>query len=302
MKSRPSTAPICATSRAEPSRSSRAASDCCSVGGIACAPPSTPRSSKSRVTSSTNSGTPPVRSLTPSTTSFDSAWREDISPTMRATSARSRGASATTLWCERMPHGGRNSGRAVATMKSGASAPRSARARMRSSEVGSAQCRSSKAIAIGCCRAAASVQAVIAANCRRRSSSGAKLKPRPGGNGMSTIGAMSGAYSAASRPMRLSVFSRSARRWSAGVSAPPNRSRPHSATGCRGVFCNNCEDDHSEKVCGVSPSLKRNSSTSRDLPMPGLADDRARVGHRLSARAPSALRDGRAPPLARRAV
>ena len=69
----PSTAPICATSRAEPSRSSRAASDCCKVGGIACAPPCSPRSNRRRVTSSTNSGTPPVRSLTPSTMSLGSA-------------------------------------------------------------------------------------------------------------------------------------------------------------------------------------------------------------------------------------
>jgi glutathione S-transferase len=75
-------APICATSRAEPSRSSRAMSDCCSVGGIAWKAPRSPRSSKSRVTSSTNSGTPPVRSVTPSITSFGSAWRAASSPTM----------------------------------------------------------------------------------------------------------------------------------------------------------------------------------------------------------------------------
>src|SRR6202034_412743 len=49
----PTTAPVCATSRASPSRSSRAASDSCKVGGIACAPPS----SISRVTSSMNKGT-----------------------------------------------------------------------------------------------------------------------------------------------------------------------------------------------------------------------------------------------------
>ena len=68
-----------------PSRSSRAASDCCKVGGIASAPPCASRSSSRRVTSSTNSGTPPVRSLTPSMTSLDSAWREASLPTMRAT-------------------------------------------------------------------------------------------------------------------------------------------------------------------------------------------------------------------------
>ena len=45
-------------------------------------PPCSPRSNRSRVTSSTNSGTPPVRSVTPSTTSFGSAWRAASSPTM----------------------------------------------------------------------------------------------------------------------------------------------------------------------------------------------------------------------------
>ena len=33
----------------------------------------------------------------------------------------------------------------------------------------------------------------------------------------------------------------------------PKRWRPHSAIGCSGVFCNNCDDDHSTQVCGVSP-------------------------------------------------
>ena len=50
VKLRLNTAPICATSRASPSRSSRAACDCGSVGGIACNPPASPRSSRSRVT------------------------------------------------------------------------------------------------------------------------------------------------------------------------------------------------------------------------------------------------------------
>ena len=49
-----------------------------------------------------------------------------------------------------MLQGGRNSGRVVATMKSGASAPRSAMPRRTSSVVGSAQCRSSNASTTGC--------------------------------------------------------------------------------------------------------------------------------------------------------
>ena len=48
-------------------------------------PPRSPRSSRSRVTSSTNSGTPPVRAATSSTTSRDSAWRAESSATMSRT-------------------------------------------------------------------------------------------------------------------------------------------------------------------------------------------------------------------------
>ena len=81
-----------------------------------------------------------------------------------------------------------------------------------------------------------------------------------------------------------SVSSRSARRCSAGASAP-NRWRPHSAIGCSGVFCNSCDALHSTQVCGVSPSLARNSSTSRDLPMPGSPT----IEHELAFACPRAL-------------
>ena len=56
-------------------------------------PPCSPRSNRSRVTSSTNSGTPPVRSATPSTTSLGSACRAASSATMSRTCWRSSGAS-----------------------------------------------------------------------------------------------------------------------------------------------------------------------------------------------------------------
>ena len=58
-------------------------------------PPCAPRSNKSRVTSSTNSGTPPVRAATSSTTSRGSAWRAESSATMSRTWARSSGAKET---------------------------------------------------------------------------------------------------------------------------------------------------------------------------------------------------------------
>ena len=68
------------------------------VGGIACKPPASPRSRRRRVTSSTNSGTPPVRSLTLSTTFLESALRGAISSTICRTCALSRGPSEITLW------------------------------------------------------------------------------------------------------------------------------------------------------------------------------------------------------------
>ena len=72
---------------------------------------------------------------------------------------------------------------------------------MRSSDVGSAQCRSSNASATGCERAPARNHATSAASCRRRNSSGASFAARSSGSGMSTSGAIRGAYSLGSRPM-----------------------------------------------------------------------------------------------------
>ena len=96
-----------------------------------------------------------------------------------------------------------DTGRAVAMRNSGACRPRSASACKRSSEVGSAQCRSSTASAPACERAPARTKATIAANCRRRNSSGGRLGARPAGSGTSTIGASKGACSAGSRPASM---------------------------------------------------------------------------------------------------
>ncbi len=188
---------------------------------------------------------------------------------MRRTSVRSSGASATTAWCERIPQGARNSGRVVATTSSGACAPRSASAWMRSSDVGSAQCRSSKASTTGWVLAPARSRATIAASCRLRSSSGPNFGARSAGSGISSSGARSVAVSWTSSFTWASVVSRSASRLSAATSWPPKRARPHSATGCRGVFCRSWDEFHSTQVCGVSPSREWNSSTSRDFPSPG---------------------------------
>ena len=52
------------------------------------------------------------------------------------------------------------------------------------------------------------------------------------------------------------------------TSGPPNLTRPHPRIGCSGVFCSNCDELHSTQECRLSASWPRNSSTSRDLPMP----------------------------------
>jgi hypothetical protein len=130
-------------------------------------------------------GSPPVRWLTRSTTSLLSARRAVSSPTICATSARSRGLSEMTLWWERRLQGARNSGRAVAMMKSGAVRPRSTSACIKSSEVGSAQCRSSTARTTGCERAPARTYAISAASC---------LEPANFGPGsLNRLGALVGA-------------------------------------------------------------------------------------------------------------
>ena len=166
-------------------------------------------------------------------------------------------------------------------MSSGACAPRSARACIRSSEVGSAQCRSSNASTTGCDRAPARNHVVSAASCRRRNSSGASFAARSVGRGMSTSGASRGAYSEASRPMSRSVFSRSARRRSAGSSAP-KRWRPHSAIGCNGVFCKSCDDDSSTKVCGVSAKRRAKLLHKTRLADARLADDERELARAIA--------------------
>ena len=121
---------------------------------------------------------------------------------------------------------------------------------------------------------------------------------------MSTIGASKGAYATASRPTRRRAFSMSARRCSAGRSAP-KRWRPYSVIGCSGVFCtpNNCEDDHSVQVCGVSPSR-----SAKLLDQPRAADARLATDHKrelalaFAGALPTPTEQIEAPPCRRRAA
>ena len=107
-----------------------------------------------------------------------------------------------------------------------------------------------------------------AAGRRPAARAGAHIRPRPG-------------RSAAN------VFSRSARRCSAGTSAP-NRCRPHSAIGCSGVFCNSCDDDHSTQVCGVSPSRVAKLLDQPRLADAGLADDQRELAFAFERARPAA--------------
>ena len=113
-----------------------------------------------------------------------------------------------------------------------------------------------------------------------------------------------------------SVFSRSARRCSAGMSAPPKRWRPHSPIGCSGVFCRSCEQLHSTQVCGTSRSREmkfldqagfsqsRLANDHHQLPSPCRARSQRRINIAISSSRPtSGVRwrcpARRPPPLAR---
>ena len=136
-------------------------------------------------------------------------------------------------------------------------------------DVGSNHCRSSTTRTSGWLREPAIAHSTIATLWARRISSGESLGKRSGGTGTPTIGASSGASFAASSLTSARSDSSSASRRSAATSDPPNRTRPHPSTGWNGVFCKSCEELHSTHECGLSANWPRNSSISRDLPMPG---------------------------------
>ena len=160
---------------------------------------------------------------------------------------------------------------------------------MRSSEVGSAQCRSSKASTTGCVPrprqntmpspprvavaaippARISPRAPRAAEYRPAARSGARIRP---GRGRPDA--------QCSRGLRGGLQRQRRRRQSAV--------RPHSARGCSGVFCRSCEATHSTQVCGVSASRARNSSIRRDLPRPGSPTIRTNWPSPARARVPAA--------------
>ena len=205
-----------------------------------------------------------------------------------------------TLWCERMLQGGRNSGRAVARMSSGACAPRSASARMRSSEVGSAHCRSSKASTTGCERAPARTQATERASCRRRNSSGAKERLavlRQGDVDQRREQRRMFGGVEADQPQACSRGRRGAARRAhpRQIAAGPIRRSDAAACSARAA-----RRSIRPRCAASRASRARNSSISRDLPMPGLADDQHELAFARPRALPAAREQRPAPPRGRR--
>ena len=118
------------------------------------------------VSSSTNKGTPSVRSVIWSITSAGSALPPAICPTSAVRSCRSRRLSAIMLTCGWPIQGGWNSGRNVTISSTGKLRTRSTVRSSSSREVGSIQCASSKTISTGCWHARPSSCRISASNVR----------------------------------------------------------------------------------------------------------------------------------------
>ncbi len=149
-------APICKTSRAEPSRSTRAISEACSEVGTATCCAGWSRSllsSTALVSSSTNSGTPSVRSMICSSSAGGSGLPPVTCSTSVMRSRRPRRLSVMLVTCGWPAQGGWKSGRWVMTSRIGKPCMRSTVSVSSSSEVGSLHCTSSNAISTGALRA-----------------------------------------------------------------------------------------------------------------------------------------------------
>jgi hypothetical protein len=177
--SRPMAAPICATSFAGPSRSSRAISEACRLAGTATeddgiaatarsVAPSPAASSTALVISSTNSGMPSVRSIM-SCLVLSGSGQLPVTPSIMAEiSRRASRLRASAITCCRPIHGASNSGRCVMISNTPRVLIRSTARPSASRLVGSPQCASSKIISTGLCWASALICAVSASSVRCR--------------------------------------------------------------------------------------------------------------------------------------
>ena len=177
---RPIAAPICATSLAGPSRSSRAISDACRLAGTAgtgggtapsvrCASPSPSASSTAFVISSTNRGIPSDRS-TICVITFPGRFLFPARLVMIAATSRSPSRlSIRLVTCDWPAHGALNSGRKVTISSAGRVLIRSTVRLSASKLVGSIQCTSSNIISTGCWLVSAANRVAKASSipCRR---------------------------------------------------------------------------------------------------------------------------------------
>src|SRR5262249_8590391 len=108
---------ICATRLTDSKRSSRAINESCNVVGIPTS--GAPLSSTLLVSSSTNNGTPSVRSTIWLMTSLGKLFPPAICSTRAVRSRRSRRLSVSIVTCGWPVHDGRNSGRKVTISNTG---------------------------------------------------------------------------------------------------------------------------------------------------------------------------------------
>jgi hypothetical protein len=223
--SRPIAAPICATSLAAPSRSSRAISEACKLAGtfkagdgtaatVRRAAPSLSASSTAFVISSTNRGIPSVRSTISAITSAGTSLFP-ISRAMMAAACRSPSrVSVRLVTCDCPTHGALNSGRKVTMSSAGSVLNRSTVRPSTSRLVGSIHCTSSKIINNGRCIANRAAWVITASSvlCRRCSglSSSAGCRPSFGSESISAKSAASSieVETSASTASSLSSFVR----------------------------------------------------------------------------------------------
>ncbi len=242
---------------------------------MACPALRSPRSRTSRVTSSTNSGTPPARSLTRRITSVDSVRRDASSAIMRrACDSPSSGEQRDDVMVRpQAPQGGRNSGRAVAKMRIGAArAPAVAQRlhevnRRRVEPLQILKDENERLVAV----ARRSTTGPWQPTDSGKICSGERLGMRSGGTGMpfdhraKQRSELPGVELDVSEEAISSSASRRSGRhlWS----AEPDASPPEVASSpCSAATATNSIQPKSVVCRPVGP---RNSSTSRDLPMPG---------------------------------
>ena len=217
-------------------------------------PPRSPRSRRSRVTSSTNSGTPPVRAATSSTTSRGSAWRAESSATMsrtwRAIERRQRDGAVMRAHAP---------GRAELGPRRRHDEQRRQRAALGDAAQDVERGR------IGPVQILERQHHRLDLGARHHPVGQRRQLPAPQFLGRQARRAFLRQRNVEERREQGSILRRieldlRERTFQfrepplGGTSAPPKRWRPHSAIGCSGVFCRSCEQLHSTQVCGVSAS------------------------------------------------